>query len=811
MKFPTLALPAALFFCVFLAGCGGDGGSTTPPPKSISVSISPNTANVPLGQVQQFTATVMNASDTSVTWSVNGAAGGNSSVGTISSAGAYTAPSAVPSGTVTVSATSVADPTKSANATVTVTSGGGTVMVSVSPSTATVAVGQLQQFTATVSNASDTSVTWSVNGAPGGNSSAGTISSSGSYTAPSAVPSGAVTVTATSVADPTKSGNAMVTVSSSGSVTVSVSPSSATVLVGQVQQFTATVTNASDTSVTWSVNGTSGGNSTLGTISASGAYTAPGAVPAGSVTVTATSVADPTKSGNASVTVVTSMSGLLGMLTYHNDAAITGQNLNETILTPANVNQSLFGKLFSYPLDGQSYAQPLYVANVRIAGGTHNVAYVATEHDTVYAFDADGTASGAFWSVNFTNPAAGVTTIPAADVGGGGPIIPEVGITSTPVIDGRTGTIYVLAATKENGSYVHRLHALDISNGHEKFGGPVAIHATVPGTGADSNNGQISFNTAIQLQRSALILLNGVVYIAWASYNDVGPYHGWIMGYNASTLAQVRAWIATPNGQRGGIWMAGAPLSVDSSGNIFVIVGNGTFDADQGGVDYGDSFLKLIPNGNSFTVADYFTPFNQQTLAANDIDVGSCGLTLLPNQPGPVTHLGVSAGKEGRIYLLDRDNLGKFHAGSDSQIVQSIPQALGHAANDNDYSTATYWQGNVYFVGNGDVIKQFQLNNGLLTTSPAAHGTKNYGYPGANTSVSSNGASNGILWAIEASGVNILHAYDANDVSQEIYNSTQAGNRDNFGAAVRFSVPTVINGRVYVAGKTQFAAFGLLP
>src|ERR1035437_2869282 len=575
----------------------------------------------------------------------------------------------------------------------------------------------------------------------------------------------------------------------SKTISVSVTPNTVTVAVNQMQQFTPSVTNTSNTSVTWMVNGVTGGTSTVGTISSSGAYTAPGTVPSGTITVSATSVADPTKSGTATVTVTASGPKYQGVLRYHNDAAITGQNLNETVLTLANVTQSSFGKLFSHSLDGQSYAQPLYVSKVPIAGqGTHNVAYVATEHDTVYAFDADGDTPGPFWSVNFTNPAAGVTTIPAADVGGGGPISPEVGITSTPVIDGNTGTLYVVAATKENGAYVHRLHALDITNGHETFGGPVAIHARVSGTGADSNNGQISFDNQYELQRSALLLSNGVVYIAWASYNDMGPYHGWIIGYDASTLAQVRAWNATPNGQQGGIWMAGAPLSADSASNLFVIVANGTFDADQGGTDYGDTFLKLVPSGTTFTVSDYFTPFNQQTLAANDIDVGSCGLTLLP----------------------DRDNKGKFHAGSDSQIMQSIPGALGHDVNDNDYSTATYWEGNVYFVGNGDVIKQFQLTNGLLSTSPVAQGTTNYGYPGANTSVSSNGANNGILWSIEASGVNILHAYDATNVASEIYNSTQAGSRDSFGTAVRFTVPTVINGKVYVAGKTQFAAFGLL-
>ncbi len=500
-----------------------------------------------------------------------------------------------------------------------------------------------------------------------------------------------------------------------------------------------------------------------------------------------------------------------GVLMHHNDLGSTGQNLNETVLTPANVNQTLFGKLFSYPLDGSAYAQPLYVSNVQIFGGTHNVVYVATEHDSVYAFDADGGATAPFWSVNFTNASAGITTVPYTDLGGGlGPIVPEVGITGTPVIGPKSGTLFVVAMTKENGSYVHKLHALDITNGKERSGSPVVIQASVAGTGSGSSGGQIAFQSLYQLQRAGLLLLNGTVYIAFASFDDKGPYHGWILGYDASSLKQVTVWNDTPNGQKGGIWLSGASLSADSAGNIFAIAGNGTFDANNGGPDYGDSFLKLTPNGGTLSVSDYFTPFDQQNLAANDIDVGSAGFTLLPDQPGAVTHMGVSAGKSGKIYLLNRDNLGKFQSGSDSQIVQSIPTALGSAANDNDYSTATHWQGNIYFIGNGDVVKQFQLTNGQLSTTPVAQGSQQYGYPGGNMSISANGGSGGILWTIEAGGINILHAYDATDVSNELYNSNQAGARDKFGAAARFTVPTVINGKVYVAGKTELAAFGLL-
>jgi len=488
---------------------------------------------------------------------------------------------------------------------------------------------------------------------------------------------------------------------------------------------------------------------------------------------------------------------------------VTGQNLKETNLTTANVNQSTFGKLFSYSLDDQTYAQPLYVANVTFPGaGQHNVVYVATESNTVYAFDADGGTPTPFWKKSLMP--GGASPVDGTKTGGiGGPITPHVGITSTPVIDGSTGTLYVVSVTQESGGQVHRLHALDITTGNEKFGGPVAIQASVAGTGAGSNKGQISFDANLHLQRSALALVDGVVYIAWASYQDYGNYHGWVMGYDASSLKQVRVWNVTPNGRAGGIWMAGASLSSDTSGNLLLVVGNGTFDANNGGLDYGDSFVKLTPNGNSFSVSDYFTPFDQANLSANDIDPGSSGLTLLPDQPGSVPHLCVSAGKGGKIYLVNRDNMGKFQSGSDSQIVQSIPTAVGTLPSDNDYSTAVYWNGNVYFIGNQDVVKQFQLNNAQLSAIPKS-GTHVYGYPGGNMSVSSNGTSNGILWSIEAGGANVLHAYVATDISRELYNSNQAGGRDHFGTAIRFTVPTVMNGKVFVAGGSQLAVFGLL-
>jgi len=596
----------------------------------------------------------------------------------------------------------------------------------------------------------------------------------------------------------------------SSEVAVSVDPPAVSLSVSQTQQFTATVTSTSNKNVTWDVNGVAGGTATVGTISSSGLYTAPAQVPSpAEVTINATSMADPTKSDSANVTIseIAGSGPFTGVLTYHNDNSRTGQNLNESVLSPANVTQSKFGKLFSYPLDGQVFAQPLYVYKVPIDGQNHNVIYVATEHDTVYAFDADNKASSALWSVSFLNSAEGVTPIPSSDLDS--PINPEIGVTSTPVIDGNSGTLYVLAATKENGNYVHRLHALDITSGAEKFGGPVVIQGSVPGSGSGSSNGQITFQTKIQLQRPALLLSKGVIYLAWASYNDHGLYHGWVMAFDASTLHQIAIWNDTPNGERGGIWQSGCGLSADSAGNVYVAIGNGTFDAYAGGANYGDSFIKLTLNGSSLSVTDYFTPFNQQTLSDEDSDLGSSGLVLLPDQAGVNPHLGISAGKEGKIYLVNRDHLGKFQSDNDSQIVQSIPDALGTTPDDRNFSSAVYWNGSVYFVGNTDAIKQFQLNSGLLSTSPVSQSSHQFGYTGS-CSISANGSGNGILWTMEAGG-SVLHAYDATNLANELYNSKQAGSRDFFGSAIRFNPPTVANGKVYVAGQTEIAVFGLLP
>jgi hypothetical protein len=349
--------------------------------------------------------------------------------------------------------------------------------------------------------------------------------------------------------------------------------------------------------------------------------------------------------------------------TYHNDNARTGQNLNETILTPANVNSTQFGLLFIAPtIDGYVYAQPLYLSNVTLPGqGAHNVVFVATEHDSVYAFDAD-TYGSPLWHVNFLSSGGTtvVSTVPNSDLGTGD-IVPEIGITGTPVIDPKTGTLYLVAKTKETtgttSTYVQRLHALDVTTGQECPGSPVVIQASVPGTGLGNSNGTLAFNALRENQRPALLLLNGIVYIAWASHGDIDPYHGWLIGYNATTLQQVAVFNTTPNGTRGGIWQGGGGPAADSSGNIYFMTGNGTFSAPNlgTGIDYGDSFLKLSTSGG-LSVLDWFTPYNESTLEQGDADLGAGGVLLLPDSVGSNAHqhLMVGSGKQGTIYLVDR-------------------------------------------------------------------------------------------------------------------------------------------------------------
>jgi hypothetical protein len=513
---------------------------------------------------------------------------------------------------------------------------------------------------------------------------------------------------------------------------------------------------------------------------------------------------------------ITGASAQVNVLTFHNDNARTGQNTNETTLTLANVNSNTFGKLFSYPVDGQLYAQPLILSNVAITNkGTHNVVFAATTHGTVYAFDADtndGTNSTPLWQVSFINPAAGITTVPNGDVNSAN-VAPEIGIIGTPAIDAASGTLYVEMKTKEvsgvTTDYVHRLHALDVRSGIEKFGGPVLINPTVNGTG-DGNDGagHVPFNGRRQMNRPALLLLSGIVYIAYGSHGDQSPYHGWVIGYDSQTLALKGVHNTTPNGGLGGFWNSGCGLAADANGSIYGLTGNGTFNSSLN--NYGDSFIRLTNTGPALTLVDYFTPYNQQDLANTDADLGSGAVIVLPPSAGAGTNLVVGAGKRGFIYLLNSTNMGHFNAANDSQIVQSFNGIAG------SFGTPAYFNSMLYYVAAGDRLKAFRFSNGLLVTTPASQSATTFDWPGGSPSISANGTNNAIAWVVQTAGATgggsgghaILHAYNATNVALEVYNSSQAGARDDAGAAIKYTLPTVANGKVYVGGASQVTVFG---
>jgi hypothetical protein len=499
--------------------------------------------------------------------------------------------------------------------------------------------------------------------------------------------------------------------------------------------------------------------------------------------------------------------------TYHNDNARTGQNLNETILTASNVNASTFGKLFVIPVDGKVDAQPLYLPSVSTSGqGTHNLLFVASEHGSVYGFDADTGAQ--LWQTS----TLAASEVPSDDHGCG-QVTPEIGVTSTPVIDakaGAHGTIYVVGMSKDSGGGYHqRLHALDVTTGAEEFGGPKEIQASYPGTGDNSSGGNVLFDPGQQLERPGLLLLNGVVYTSWGSHCDIRPYTGWIIGYDQTTLSRVTILNVTPNGNEGSFWMSGAAPAADANGNIFVLDANGTFDTtlnaqgfpSQG--DFGNAFLKIATTNKQLTVTDYFEMFNQSAENSTDADLGSGGALILPDltdNTGSTRHLAVGAGKDSNIYVVDRDSMGKFNP-SANNIYQEIQGIFPNGV----FSVPAFFNNTVYYGAVGDSIRAFGISKAQLASTPASFTPSAFPYPGATPSISANGTHNGILWAVENSNPAVLHAYDAGNLATELYNSNQASNgRDQFGAGNKFITPTVINGKVYVGTTTGVGVFGLL-
>ncbi len=504
------------------------------------------------------------------------------------------------------------------------------------------------------------------------------------------------------------------------------------------------------------------------------------------------------------------------ILTAQYDNARTGATLRETTLTPANVNAGHFGKIFSFPVDGDVYAQPLFLPNVEIPGkGTHNVIYIATEHNSVYAFDAGGVPAEPLWHVNFLNAGSGVGTVPSRDVACGF-IAPEIGITPTPAIDLQSGTLYVLARTKETRGalsadrFAQKLHALAITTGAEKFGGPVEIKATVKGKGAGASGGDVAFDALRELPRAALLLTNGQVYLTWGSSCDVAPYHGWVMAYDAHTLAQTAVFNTSPDAEESGIWQSDNGPAADEQGNVYLATGNGRFTVAAKGRDYGDTVLKLGLTGGSFQVLDYFTPSNESVLNKDDHDLGSGGPVLLPAQPGETRRLALVGGKEGILYVLDRAQMGKYQERSDN-VVQSIRFRSGI------YSAPAYWNDRVYMLAAKDYLASFPVRHGKLADKPDAMGAQRFVNSGATPAISADGKRNGIVWLIDTKAWNgadrpaVLHAYDAANVAHELWHSEQIADRDRVGLTLRFTIPTVVNGRVYVEAKRKVDVYGLLP
>lgn len=634
-------------------------------------------------------------------------------------------------------------------------------------------------------------------------------------------------------------------------VSVALTPVRGGAVTGQSVTFTAAVQNdVGAAGVTWVTSG--GAFSTQSTTAAT--LTAPNTT--GNVTVTATSVADTTKSASATIAIT----DLTGVTTYHNNLARDGANTHEFALTPANVNTSTFGKLFPCAVDGAIYAQPLWVPQVTVNGAKHNVVVVATQHDSVYAFDADISPCMALWHFSVLDAAhgggtgaAGETSVPSSPpnnvIGQGfGDITPEVGITGTPVIDPATNTIYLVTKSiipnSSPLSFFQRLHALDLVTGGEKFGGPLNISASVAGTGDGASGGIVPFDPGNEHQRSGLALSGGFVYIAWASHEDHSPYHGWVIAYTADLSQQAAVFNTSPNGGLAGIWMSGAAPAFDNSGNIYFSTGNGTFDTSATAPpqppnnDYGDSVLRMgPPAAGSLPLADFFTPFNQATLNSNDTDVAAGGVVVLPDlTSGAHTQLLVQVGKDGNIHLLDRNNLGQYCNGcaSDTQIVQEIQGQV-----NGMWGTPAYWNGNLYVGGaqdggtSGDNLKAFSFNaggSGMLSATPTSMSSHVYNFSGPTPSVSSNPTmTNGIVWALDnsqygpptpnGSGPAVLHAYDATNLANELWNSTQ-GTGNTAGNAVKFTVPTIANGKVYIGtrgnsttggGVGELDVYGLKP
>lgn len=687
-------------------------------------------------------------------------------------------------------------------------SGKGTVPgFAIQPVSQTVNVGQPAVFSVTATGTGPFTYQWQKNSA----NISGAISST--YTTPATVSgdNGATfRVAVTNSAGTAMSNSATLTVDAAPvAPSITTQPASQTVIAGQAATFSVVAAGTAPLTYQWQKNSANISGAT------SASYTTPATVSADSGATFRVIVTNPVTSitSNPATLIVNPVVTSPGtdVTTFHNDIARTGQNTTEKVLTQANVNSTTFGLLRTLSVDGAVDAEPLYLSQLTIGGVAHNIVLVMTEHGSAYAFDSDTGAQ--LWKVSLLG--SGETS---SDDRGCGQVSPEIGITSTPVIDragGAHGILYAVAMSKAGSTYFQRLHALDITTGSELEGGPVTVQATYPGTGANSSGGQVVFDPKQYKDRAGLLLLNGVVYTSWASHCDDSPYTAWIMGYNQTTLAQTTVLDLTPNGNEGSIWQSGGGLAADPQGNIYALIANGTFDTtlDANGFpnkqDYGNGFVKMSTAGGTLKVADYFNMSTTVSESGSDTDLGSGGAMVLPDLTygtASTLNLAVGAGKDGNLYVVKRNNMGKWNANSNN-----VYQELGGAVPNGVWGVPAYFNSTVYYCDQGGTLKSFSIANGKLTTTPVQTGAS-FTYPGVLPSVSANGTSNGIVWAIENTGTAVLHAFAANDLTQELYNSNQASNsRDHFGSGNKFITPMIADGKVFAATTNSVAVFGLLP
>jgi hypothetical protein len=675
------------------------------------------------------------------------------------------------------------------------------------PASQTVTVGQSGVFSVMVTGTAPLTYQWQKN-------NANVVSATSSTYTTTATVSGdngatfRVVVTNPVTSITSNSATLTVTTSSVGP-SITTQPANQTVTAGQTATFSVVAAGTAPLSYQWQKN-----NANIpGATSAS--YTTPATVSGDNgatfrVMVTNSVTSITSNSATLTVNPVVTSAGT-DVTTYHNDVARTGQNVTETKLTQANVNSTTFGLLRNLAVDGKVDAEPLYLSQLTVAGSVYNVVFIVTEHDSAYAFDSDTGAQ--LWKVSLLS--SGETT---SDDRGCGQVSPEIGITSTPVIDrtaGAHGILYAVAMSKNGLTYFQRLHALDITTGAELQGGPVTVQATYPGTGDNSSGGQVVFDPMQYKERAALLLLNGVIYTSWASHCDHPPYTAWIMGYNQTSLSQTSVLNLTPNGSKGSIWQSGGGLAADAQGNIYALMANGTFETtlDANGFpnkqDYGNSFVKISTTGGNLAVADYFNMSNTVNESGGDIDLGSGGAMVLPDLSygtANILNLAVGAGKDGNLYVVNRNNMGKFSLTSNN-VYQELPGAVPNGV----FGVPAYFNGTVYYCDVNSTLKSFAINIGKLSTTPVQTAAS-FPYPGVLPSVSANGTSNGIIWAIKNAGAAVLHAYAANDLTQELYNSNQApGGRDQFGSGNKFITPMIADGKVFAATTNSVAVFGLLP